>query len=89
MARIKFKSDIIVKEKERIKQGDYIYCKASGGAYSFWGIYGFDCGVVSLDGAGNGYIPKGDIYLGEIYSHWLIEKRIPVDKVKITIEEIV
>jgi len=89
MAIVEYKKDVPLKDKVKIKQGDFIYCKANGGGCSFWGIYGMGCGVVSLDGAGSSYIPSGvDLYLGEIYNYWLIEKRIPCDKARITIDEI-
>lgn len=88
MARIIFKKDELLKEKQKVKQGDFVYCKAHGGACSFWGIYGSQIGIVSLDGGGNGYIPKDDnIYLGEIYSYWLIDKIIPCSNAQITIDE--
>lgn len=89
MARVQYKNNNNEEDKIRIEQGDFIYCKANGGALSFWGIYGSSIGVVCLDGAGNVCIPiKDKIYLGENYNYWLIEKRIPCNKAKITIEEL-
>lgn len=90
MAKIEFKGDLPLPKKEnRINQGDYVYCKGSGGALDFWGIYSSGLGtVVSLDGAGNSYIGGRDLYIGETYSHWTIIKRIPCRNVKLIIEEV-
>jgi hypothetical protein len=93
MAKIIFNEEIPKKNKiseNQIHQGDLIYCEAnSGGALSFWGIYSEALHIViSLDGAGDQYIPKVDrIYLYDSYNHWTIAKRIPCNKVQITITE--
>jgi hypothetical protein len=92
MAQIVFSGNLpkpIRNEANRIKQGDYIFCKGNAGTGDFWGIYSQELGVISLNGAGSSYIPvKEKIYLGETYNYWTITKRIPNDKVKVTIEEL-
>ena len=88
MAVIEFKNKEQEKKVNKIKQGDYVFCKGSEGSLDFWGVYNSLLGkVISLDGAGT-YMNAGDLYLGEKYSYWTIEKRIPSEKVKVTIEEI-
>ncbi|MGG3890181.1 hypothetical protein [Metabacillus fastidiosus] len=89
MAKIEFKGDLPLSKKEnRIKQGDYVYCKASTGALHFWGIYNSSLEtVIALDGGGCDYIKGAELYLGETYSHWTIIKRIPSRNIKIIIEE--
>jgi hypothetical protein len=76
------------REEDRIRQGDFVYCEANGGAYSFWGIYSAALKtIIVLDGASTECV-KGDyLYLGDTYVYWTITKRIPCDKAKITIEE--
>lgn len=76
--------------ENQIKQGDYVFCKATNGANSFWGIYSQALqAVISLDGAGNEYIYKlNRIYLGSTYGYWTITKRIKGNNVRLTIEEI-
>lgn len=91
MARVSFKGNNPPRERVKLQQGDFVYCEANGGASSFWGIYGYGIGVVSLDGAGDKYIPyvpNENIYLGKIYNYWVITKRIPCNNAKLTIEEI-
>ena len=90
MAKVEFKGDLPLPEEEnRIKQGDFVYCKGSSGAHSFWGIYSqFMGGVISLDGAGSSYIQGEKIYLNETYNYWTIVKRISCINAKLTIEEL-
>lgn len=77
--------------------GDYVYCKASGGALDYWGIClnvydevakSWTHSIVSLDGGGTRYIRNKEIYLNETYSCWTLIKRIKCDDVKLMIEEI-
>lgn len=90
MADIKFNGSLPNETLEnKIKQGDFIFCKSThGGTGDFWGIYGHDCGVVCLDGAGNHYIPKNDLYLGGCYSYWQIVYRISCDDALVEIKEV-
>jgi hypothetical protein len=89
MANIK--SNIILPNEtleNQIQQGDFVFCKATGGALDFWGIYGHDIGVVALDGGGNVCIPKNkELYLGGCYSYWQIVYRISCDDAVVEISE--
>ena len=51
------------------------------------GIYGYNIGVVSLDGAGNHYVTGKTLYLGGCYSYWQIVHRISCDNAIIEIKE--
>ena len=87
----KFKSNLHLEKKDlksedKIRQGDLIFCKASGGAFDFWGIY-TNHKIVSLDGGGMGYIPEGDVYLHKTYRHWRIEYRISCEDAEIIINK--
>lgn len=90
MARVQFLGDLPkqnLKEENRIRQGDFIYCQTNQAA-SFWAIYDTEIGVIALDGASNCYIRDKVVYLGETYSYWTTVKRVPCDKMKVTLEEI-
>ncbi|MEM5009339.1 hypothetical protein WKH57_01330 [Niallia taxi] len=77
------------REEDRLNQGDYVFCDSNGsGAWSFWGIYSRSLNrIISLDGGGDEYIKGDELYLGETYVYWTITKRIPDNKVTITIDE--
>lgn len=89
MTKIEFKGELSIPKKENLlKQGDFVYCQACYGAHSFWGIVNQGRGVISLDGGGGEAVKGKELYLGETYNYWTIVKRIPCDKMKITLEEI-
>lgn len=89
MAKIKFEGNLPLPKKEnRLRQGDFVFCKAVSGANDFWGIVDSGLGVIAINGASNEYIQGSDLYLNETYSYWTIIKRIPCEKVELTIKEL-
>lgn len=89
MATVKFKGELpSPKRDNKLNQGDFVYCKASGGALDFWGIYNSEVGIITIDGGSNACVRGRDLYLGETYVHWTIIKRVPCNKMKVSLEEI-
>lgn len=89
MAHIQFINTSKKKKKEnRIRQGDYVFCKGHDGAHDFWGIFGVEVGVVSLNGAGNSMIKRKELYVGDTHNYWTIEKRIPCENAFVQIKDI-
>lgn len=88
MAKVFFKGSMPNEDSKRLRQGDVVFCKAVNGAKDFWGVVDSELGVIALNGGSNKYVSGRDLYLHEKYSYWTITKRIPCEKVVITIEEI-
>lgn len=73
------------KEKPVLKNGTIVFCRASEGAQSFYGIV-YSKGVLELEYGSDAYIRKdGYLHLGDTISYWTIES---VCKTKLIIEEI-
>lgn len=91
MAKITYDGEMGNKKKyeeDRIKQGDFVFCEAHGGALDFWGIYSQALKtIISLNGAGSSYIQGYDLYLNDTYNSWTITKRISCDEAKVVISE--
>ena len=89
MAKIEFIGKLVTRKKDNLlKQGDFVFCEAKPGARDFWGIVNQGVGIISIDGGSDKYISGSNLYLGEEYSHWEIIKRVPCEKMKVTLEEI-
>lgn len=88
MGKLDFKGFNFCKESKRLNQGDVVFCEGSGSAEDFWGVVYDKLGVISFVGGSNNYVYGDELYLGEKYNYWTITKRIPCEKVKITVEEI-
>lgn len=89
MAEVLFKGEKEI-EVDYLRQGDIVFCYAhERGAQDFWGIYSTSNGgsVVAFSGGGSSMVTGKDLYVGQQVSYWTIKKRIPCNKVKITIEE--
>jgi hypothetical protein len=91
MAKITYDGEMGTKKKneeDKIKQGDFVFCEANGGALDFWGIYSQSLKtIIALNGAGSSYIQGYDLYLNDTYNSWTIIKRISCDKVMVSISE--
>lgn len=88
MAKVFFKGSMPNEDSKRLRQGDVVFCSGSGGARDFWGVVDSKLGVISFGGGSNKYVYGDELYLGEKYNYWTVTKRIPCEKVVITIEEI-
>lgn len=73
------------KEKPVLKNGTIVFCRANGGAHSFYGIV-YSEGILELECGSNTYIQKrGNKHLGDTISYWTIES---VCETKLIIEEL-
>ena len=73
------------KKKPVLKNGTIVFCRASSGASSFYGIV-YEQGVLELECGSDAYIRKsGHKHLGDTISYWTIES---VCKTKLIIEEL-
>lgn len=89
MAKIEFIGKPLTRKKDNLlNQGDFVFCEAKPGALDFWGIVNQGVGIISINGGSDKNISGADLYLGEEYSHWKIVKRVPCEKMKVTLEEI-
>lgn len=95
--KIEFKGNLpLPKNENQINQGDIVFCKGASGTSDIWGVcttlydhqsHKYLYRIISFDGGGSEYIKGEKLFLNEIYSYWTIIKRIPFNKVKLTIEE--
>ena len=75
------------KEKPVLKNGTIVFCRASGGASSFYGIV-YEQGVLELECGSDAYIRKsGYKHLGDTISYWTIESVCEVELIIKSIDE--
>ena len=61
---------------EELESGDKVYCRASSGSASFYGMYIRGVGIVDLEYGSIAYMPsKEPIYLKQQINYWTVEKR--------------
>ena len=72
-------------EKERLKNGQIVYCRGQEGSGSFYGIV-YEYGILELPCGSNAYInTTKPLHIGDTIGYWTIEKAYK--KINLIIEE--